>query len=61
MTSHGARPRLDAFEAFLADPGDPEPERQAVQQYMALMQRCWAAEPAHRPRFKQVCAEVLLA
>ena len=58
VVNHGERPRLDRFESFLAAPGAPEAERQAITRYSALMQRCWASAPAERPRFKEVCSSV---
>jgi hypothetical protein len=54
VVSRRERPLLDAFEAFLAAADTSEAERQAVQQYMALMQHCWSMEAAERPRLKQV-------
>ena len=54
VVNHGARPRLDPFEAFLVEPGLPEAERQAVARYSSLMQRCWAADVAARPRLQEV-------
>jgi hypothetical protein len=50
------RPSLDAFEACLAAAQTSEAEHQAVQLYMALMQRCWDRDPIQRPRFKQACS-----
>ena len=54
VVNHGARPRLDPFEEFLAEPNLAGAERQAITRYSALMQRCWAADVAARPRLKEV-------
>ena len=50
----GERPPLAAFEAYLAAPQATQTERSAVRHYMALMQSCWAEDPAQRPSFKGV-------
>jgi hypothetical protein len=60
VVNHGERPCLELFETRLAALSS-EAERQAVQQYMALMQRCWDADPVKRPRFKEVWRCCLLA
>jgi hypothetical protein len=54
VVSRNERPQLDAFEAFLAAADTSEAEQQAIQQYSALMQQCWAGDPAMRPHLKQV-------
>jgi hypothetical protein len=58
--TQGQRPALEPFLAALAACAS-EAEQQAIQQYMGLMQRCWAADPAERPRFKQARTLLVLS
>jgi hypothetical protein len=53
VVSGQERPPLQAFEAFLAAGETSEAEREAVQQYLPLMQRCWDSDPQQRPCFKE--------
>ncbi len=61
VVTYGERPRLDIFEDALKTAEMTEAEREAVQLYLALMQRCWAPDPCQRPRFCKVwpCCRLL--
>lgn len=55
------RPVLDAFQsAFteLPDDSSERSDRALVETYQALMQRCWADEPAERPSFTAILTEL---
>jgi serine/threonine protein kinase len=54
VVTDGERPRLDIFDDALKRAEMSQAECEAVQLYMALMQRCWAADPSQRPRFCEV-------
>lgn len=55
--SKGNRPPIPAA-AVLPGPADGQPSPAALAAYVALMQRCWAQDPAQRPDFQGVAAEL---
>ena len=50
----GARPLIPAPEALPAIGS----ERAGLEEYLALMQLCWAQRPGQRPNFKDVAADL---
>jgi serine/threonine protein kinase len=53
----GQRPAIPAT-ADLPGPADGRPSPAALEAYLALMNRCWAQDPAQRPEFQAVAAEL---
>lgn len=55
------RPVLDAFQSAVTqspDESSDRSDRTLVETYQALMQRCWADEPAERPSFTAILTEL---
>jgi hypothetical protein len=56
VVNRGERPCRDAFVDVVNAAKTSEAEREAVQLYMGLMERCWATEPVQRPSPGRVCS-----
>ncbi|PRW60009.1 GTP-binding nuclear Ran [Chlorella sorokiniana] len=54
FVSRGGRPDIPAREQVPLQAPDPA----TYDAYVSLMQRCWAQDPAHRPDFAEVVAEL---
>jgi alpha-tubulin suppressor-like RCC1 family protein len=54
----GARPLLPTAESLPAFSADASTSRPGLDDYLALMQKCWSQRPAQRPKFKEI-VEVL--
>ena len=52
MVLSGARPLIPSTEALPV----LESDRPGLEEYIALMQRCWAARAGQRPKFKEIVA-----
>jgi hypothetical protein len=51
----GERPLIPAREAL---PGPDNAQFSGLHAYIALMERCWAQDPAVRPNFKEIITEL---
>lgn len=54
FVTHGGRPPIPALEQLPLQ----TPDAASYQAYVSLMQRCWAQDPAARPDFSAVVAEL---
>ena len=57
VTKRGKRPEIPPAEELVGPPLD----RASMSCYMALMQRCWAGDPAERPAFSEVASALRCA
>jgi len=54
----GARPLLPSAEGLPTFSADGHTVRPGLDEYLALMQKCWSPRPAQRPKFKEIVEQL---